>query len=251
LSRRRGFATLLAQGVAIIGFVWRSGAAMPCGCAYATCAPPGRCCLSHAHRAPAVGERVVLNVAIMTYFAVPGISAASPSRPTPSGRGCSSPGSQGRFSVAAATLVGHALGATTRSRRKSGWRAARLALGVDHPRLARALRIPIARVFTSDQGVIERSAFMLMLALAQPPMGVHFTLGGALRGAGDTWTPLVAAFLGNWAFRVPLAYVFSQGFDLGITWVWAALIADHFVRAAWLAASFRRGRWRRRVGATV
>ena len=45
-------------------------------------------------------------------------------------------------------------------------------------------RIPLAELFTNDRSVIEAmEPFMLLLALAQPFMGLHFTLGGALRGA--------------------------------------------------------------------
>jgi putative MATE family efflux protein len=249
-----GLATLLAQGVAIVGFVVaasRSDPVMRVRLRDLRAALP---LLPEVTRIalPAVGERVVLNVAIMTYFAVLGHFGSVAIAAYTIGTRLLSfswiPGTG--FSVAAATLVGHSLGRGD----ATGWRAARLALGVSVVLglTCALLRGPIARVFTNDQGVVEAlGPFMLMLALAQPPMGVHFTLGGALRGAGDTWTPLVAAFLGNWAFRVPLSYVFAQGFDLSVTWVWAALIADHFVRAVWLTWSFQRGRWRRRVGAST
>jgi len=72
----------------------------------------------------------------------------------------------------------------------------------------------------------------------------HFTLGGAHRGAGDTVTPFVAALLGNWALRVPLAFVFALVLEFDVVWVWYALLFDHLMRASWLALSYRRGRWR-------
>jgi putative MATE family efflux protein len=229
-----GLATFLAQGVALGGFIFaasRSGPVMRV--ALADLRASLRLLPEVTRIAlPAVGERVVLNVAIMTYFAVLGHFGSVAIAAYTIGTRLLSfswiPGTG--FSVAAATLVGQSLGGgDPEGATRSGWRAARLALGV----------------------VEALGPFMLMLALAQPPMGVHFTLGGALRGAGDTWTPLVAAFLGNWAFRVPLSWIFAQGFDLDVTWVWAALIADHFVRAVWLTISFRRGRWRRKVGASA
>jgi Na+-driven multidrug efflux pump len=77
---------------------------------------------------------------------------------------------------------------------------------------------------------------------------VHFTLGGALRGAGDTVTPLVAAALGNWGFRVPLAFVASRVLDLDVLFVWLALVFDHLARAAWLVWSFLAEGWSRSVG---
>lgn len=203
---------------------------------------------------PAIGERVILNVAIMTYIAVVsqydtievavytiGVRLLSFSWIPGTG-----------FAVAAATLVGQALGRGDRAEAtRAGWQAARLALVVAIVLgIAFGLaREPIARAFTSDEAVVAAlGPFMLLLALAQPPMGVHFTLGGALRGAGDTWTPLIAAFLGNWGFRVPLAFLGGR-FELDVVWVWAALIADHFARAVWLTISFRRGKWsEKRVG---
>ena len=201
---------------------------------------------------PAVGERVILNVAIMTYVtvlghygtvevAVYGIGTRLMSYSWIPGTG---------FSVAAATLVGQALGARQAGEAaRAGWRSARFALMVSIALgLAFGLaREPIARAFTNDEGVVQALLpFMLLLALAQPPMGVHFTLGGALRGAGDTWTVLLAATLGNWGFRVPLAFLASAGLQLDVIWVWAALIADHFARAVWLTIAFRRGGWQRR-----
>ena len=114
------------------------------------------------------------------------------------------------------------------------------------------LRGPLARAFTHDEGVVANlMPFMMMLALAQPFMGAHFTLAGVLRGAGDTVTPLVGAAVGNWGFRVPLAWLFTRFLGHDLVWVWAALIGDHFARMLVNGWSFVRGRWSERVGATL
>ncbi len=105
-------------------------------------------------------------------------------------------------------------------------------------------RLPLARAFTSDPLVIEQlGPFMLILALAQPFLGLHFTLGGALRGAGDTITPLLAGALGNWGFRVPLAYLASRLLELDVVYVWLALMFDHLARSSWLLYAFWREGW--------
>ena len=105
-------------------------------------------------------------------------------------------------------------------------------------------REPLARLFTDDPALVsELVPFLLCLALSQPFLQAHFTLGGAHRGAGDTWTPFVAASVGNWALRVPLAVFFAFGLETGVVWVWYALMVDHLARTSWLAWSFRRGRW--------
>jgi MATE family, multidrug efflux pump len=199
---------------------------------------------------PAVGERLLLNLALMAYFAVLGHYGSEALAAYTVGVRVLSfswiPGTG--FAAAAATPVGHALGrGDSGGASRAGWRAARSALAVSVALgiVFSAARMPLARVFTDDAGVVaELGPFMLILALAQPLMGVHFTLGGALRGAGDTFTPLVAAALGNWGFRVPLAWAFAT-LGLPVVWVWSALVFDHTMRATWLVLAFRRGRWRR------
>ena len=116
--------------------------------------------------------------------------------------------------------------------------------------LGGAAREPLARMFTSDAATIEvLGPFMLILAVAQPMMQVHFTLGGAFRGAGDTWTPLAGAALGNWGFRVPLAGLAASR-HMPLEWLWTALVFDHVARTALLAFEFRRGAWKRRAMAS-
>jgi putative MATE family efflux protein len=157
------------------------------------------------------------------------------------------------LSVAAATLVGNALGAgDARSARRSGGVAARIgamiALGLGS--LFIAARVPLAHVFTDDAAVVNAlDPFILVLGAALPFLVTNFTLGGALRGAGDTLTPLWAAAIGNWVFRVPLGYLSSQVFHLSLVWVWSIMLIDHVSRSAWLTYSFRNGDWHLRVGA--
>jgi Na+-driven multidrug efflux pump len=91
---------------------------------------------------------------------------------------------------------------------------------------------------------------MMMLAIAQPFMGAHFTLAGVLRGSGDTITPLVGAGIGNWGFRVPLASL-AVHLGAGLPWVWAALIADHFARMTINGLAFVFGGWDRQTGDKV
>jgi Na+-driven multidrug efflux pump len=110
-------------------------------------------------------------------------------------------------------------------------------------------RTPLARAFTSDAETIAAlGPFLLCLALSQPFLQGHFALGGAHRGAGDTWTPFVASALSNWALRVPLAGLLAVVLQRDLVWIWYVLMLDHAVRAAWLARSFRRGGWSRKLG---
>jgi Na+-driven multidrug efflux pump len=144
-------------------------------------------------------------------------------------------------------LIGQSLGENEpQYAKRVGWRSARLALGtaIVLGIIVAVARYPLARLFTADEAVVAAlGPFMLALAIAQPFLQLHFTLGGAHRGAGDTWTPLVAATVGNWVFRVPLALIFAIVLQAPVVWVWYTLIIDHVARAIWLTISFRRGRW--------
>jgi len=199
---------------------------------------------------PGVAERMVMNLAILAYFRVLSEYGAVAIAAYTVGIRLLSfswiPGAS--FGTATATLVGQALGARDeRGAARAGWRATRLALAVAVTlgAVCALAREPLARLFTNDTALVaELGPFLLVLALAQPFLQTHFTLGGAHRGAGDTWTPLVAAAVGNWILRVPLAVLFGIGLGWPVIWVWAAILFDHLARTIWLAWSFRRGRWR-------
>jgi putative MATE family efflux protein len=205
---------------------------------------------------PGVGERLAMNFALLAYFRVLSSYGTVPIAAYTVGIRILSfswiPGTG--FGAAAATLVGQALGAgRVEDATRAGWRSTRLAIGVAIVlgALCIWIRDPLARLFTDDLEVVAAlGPFLLCLALAQPFLQAHFTLGGAHRGAGDTFTPFIAAVLGNWALRVPLAFVFSQLLHFDVVWVWYALLFDHLMRTTWLALSYRRGRWRDKLGAS-
>ncbi len=152
------------------------------------------------------------------------------------------------FGAAAGTIVGQTLGAgQPEQAQRSGWQAVRLAalfmsaggcaifLGAEH----------IARAFVDDAEVIADAVpFIRILALAQPLMALDFTLGGALRGAGDTRFPLISMLLGFYGARLGLAFAGTFVFDLGLTWVWLTLLGDYVVRGALKAWRFHGGAWR-------
>lgn len=256
-----GIATVVAQVAGVGLFVWASGRGSTRGVLRLRARDfrSIRRVLPEATRIslPAVGERAVLNVAVMTFFALIGqYGEAAVAAYTIGIRVLSfSWIPPGAFSIAASTLVAQALGAGRRSEaERAGWRAARfsvlVALGLGL--LYALFREPLGRLFTDDPGVLAAmSPFMLVLALTQPVMGLHFTLAGALRGAGDTVTPLLSAGLGNWGLRVPIAFAFARLLELELAWVWSALIFDHIARAIWVTWVFRYGSWRERVGTAL
>lgn len=201
---------------------------------------------------PSIAERIVLNLGLLSYFwilsrwygtvavAAYTVGVAILSFSWIPGTG---------YAQACATLVGQALGARDPdAATRVGMRTVALAVSTAIPLgiLCAWLRIPLARLFTGDLEVITALApFMLTLAVAQPFLQLHFSLGGVHRGAGDTMTPLMASMVGNWLFRIPIAAMVAGYFELDLEWVWIALIVDHVARSTFLGASFLSGRWRR------
>jgi len=150
------------------------------------------------------------------------------------------------FSIAASTLVGQHLGAgDPEGAQGSGWRAMRLSvaamvvLGVSIVAAAR----PIARLLIDDPEVVRLTvAFIRVLGAVQPLMAIEFSLGGALRGAGDTRFPMITVMTGLLAVRLVLASLFAAA-GSPVEWVYGALVADYAVKSSMLVARFRGSRW--------
>ncbi len=199
---------------------------------------------------PGVVERLALNFALLVYFALLGTyGTAAIAAYTIGVRALSFTWVPGiGLAQAVGALVGQALGrGDTDDAERIGTRAAWLSFGVAAALglIAGLGRGPLSRVFTDDVAVVEAlEPFLLCLAIAQPMLQLHFTLGGVHRGAGETWTPMMAATVGNWGVRVPLAVFLVYVVKAPITWLWAAIIFDHTTRALWLFIGFRRGHWK-------
>ena len=73
-------------------------------------------------------------------------------------------------------------------------------------------------------------------------MALEFALSGALRGAGDTRSPLIITLVGLVLVRVPLAYILYKS-GLGVVWVFGTLIADYSLKALLFMIRYRSKRW--------
>lgn len=151
------------------------------------------------------------------------------------------------FSVAASALVGQNLGARRpEEARRCGWGT----VGFSFVLMTVAGAVifvaaePIAALFVDDAHVIaEAVLFIQVLAAAQPLMAVDFTLGGALRGAGDTRFPLIVVLLGFYVCRLGFAYYATYLGDLGLFWLWFALVPDYIARVVLKVGRFQSNRW--------
>ena len=76
------------------------------------------------------------------------------------------------------------------------------------------------------------------------PLGFIFTYAGALRGAGDTRSPMIVALVGTFLLRLPLVYLLAIPFGLGLRGIWYGTLLDWIGRAVVIYVIFRRGKWK-------
>jgi len=131
------------------------------------------------------------------------------------------------LSSAAAVRVGNAVGrGDSQSARRAGWTGVGLAFGVAMLVAALLLAIPdlLLRVFTDDAGVLVLGVTLLAICAAfQPFDGVQAVATGALRGMGDTTTPMLLNLAGHWLVGLPLGYALCFTMAWGLLGLWIGL----------------------------
>ena len=129
------------------------------------------------------------------------------------------------LSSAAAVRVGYAVGrGDSHAAARSGWTA--LAVGLAFMSAAAlaflAVPEPILRLFTSDPRVLATGVgFLFVAAIFQLFDGAQVVLTGALRGTGDTRTPMVANLVGYWVVGLPVGLLlcFNRGLETMGLWI--------------------------------
>lgn len=146
--------------------------------------------------------------------------------------------------IAAATLMGQALGAgKIRRARISHREALRLALLVMAFMALLFLAVPhlLMGLFTHDPEVIEKgTVFLRLVAFAQVPLALSFVYAGSLRGTGDTLYVFLVTLAAMWGIRVFLSYVAAEHLHLSLYMVWGVFLLDWLFRAAAFAWRYRR-----------
>jgi len=152
------------------------------------------------------------------------------------------------FAAAASALVGQNLGAGHSRRAESaGWHATWMSVALMSTTgvVIFVFAEPIARLFVDSPAVVVATvSFIHMLAASQPFMAMDFTIGGALRGAGDTRFPLLTVLIAFYGCRLGMSLLVVGVLHLSLAWLWAAIIGDYVARASLKAWRFRRGDWK-------
>jgi MATE family multidrug resistance protein len=131
------------------------------------------------------------------------------------------------ISSAAAVRVGHALGrGDPQAAARSGWMALGLGAAVMSGAAVVLLTAPrwIARIFTPDAAVIGSAVVLLRVAaFFQLFDGLQVVATGALRGVGDTRTPMLCHLAGYWVIGLPTGVILCFRYGLGAAGLWAGL----------------------------
>src|SRR5271154_761564 len=169
---------------------------------------------------PLAGHEIALNCASLTFMVPLGISSA------------------------AAVRVGQQLGRRDPDgARRAGWSAILIGVGFMACSGSVFVSLPklIARLFTPNPAVIQVGAQLLLVAAAfQLFDGMQTVATGALRGAGDTRTPMLANFVAYWLMGLPSGYILCFRLGWGALGIWIGLCGGLMIVGSALLITWHR-----------
>ena len=97
----------------------------------------------------------------------------------------------------------------------------------------------------NDIKVVEFGAELLRyLAFSGVFVVIGLAYTGGLQGAGDTKSPMIAAFISQIIVLLGICVVFQQLGTLSTDKIWAAILISHLTRLAFVAVLFRLEKWK-------
>lgn len=151
------------------------------------------------------------------------------------------------LSIAISTFVGQNIGAGKMERVKKGLKMALYISGATSLLTTLAVVVfgwHLISMFNSDPAVVSiGSRYLLIVGGFYIVFSSMFVINGALRGAGDTFVPMIVTILALWGIRVPVS-VYLSG-RLGTDGIWWGMPLAWIVGLTLSALYYRTGRWKR------
>lgn len=98
----------------------------------------------------------------------------------------------------------------------------------------------IVRAFSDDPDVIEVGRFaMYAIGISLPIWGLWMSSAGAVRGSGDTRSPMIRGVIAVWA-AVLIAWVGVRFLDQSIAWIWGTFMVTGLLPAIGNWRAFRK-----------
>lgn len=150
------------------------------------------------------------------------------------------------FSTAISSFVGQNLGAGKEERIKEGFKAT-LAMSIGFSIFISIMAFLFGKdmigLFNENPEVIQIGYDYLRLTSAfYIFMSIMFVTSGVVRGAGDTFVPMIISVISLWIIRVPFATIMSG--VIGTNGIWLAFPAGWAMGAVLTYIYYKTGKWK-------
>lgn len=153
------------------------------------------------------------------------------------------------FSAAISTFVGQNIGANKLERIGKGLKATLVminSISITVTILAVVFAGPIIGLFTDSQEVIEiGKQYLYIVTPFYIVFSTMFILNGVLRGAGDTFIPMIITLLALWAIRLPTSWLLSM--NIGSNGIWWGIPIAWIFGVIFSYIYYLTGRWKKKA----
>jgi putative MATE family efflux protein len=153
------------------------------------------------------------------------------------------------FAMALSAFVGQNLGANKPERVKHGLLSTfymTSVISVTISLIGIFFAGPVMRLFTNDPEVIAIGKDYLQIVTGfYIVFSSMFVVGGVMRGAGDTFIPMIITFFALWVVRIPVGYFMSE--RLGYHGIWWCIPIAWVVGLSLSYLYYLTGRWKKKV----
>lgn len=103
----------------------------------------------------------------------------------------------------------------------------------------------LLKLFTKDQQIIAISIILMIMQMLNDPLRVsNEILVMSLNVLKDVNYPVFSSLIVTYLMKIPLAYLFTKVFSLGIFGIWTIFILDEFIRAMLFVRRLKNKEWR-------